>query len=796
MSKKNPAKKKSYGIIAVIMSVFMFAGVASADTWDLSLGDVKVEVDNTGAQTVYGHNADDGVDYSLDGKADAAPVITQKDESEEVTNNTVAIIAAEGQVAQATLQDVNIKGEDVVTQDGIGYKWNPLTRKAEKITVTSAASNGESAVTVKGDAEITIAGDVTLTGGISPLNDAAISADGMGHGGAGIEVNEGSAVTIKAGDEDATLTATGGQFAAGIGSAYDEGSQGIPDAGDITIESGEVNAQGGLNAAGIGGGAGADGGTTIINGENTVVNATGGEHGAGIGGGVQHSGEGGYGGTITINNGEVNAQGGMYAAGIGSGDNAAYYAGNENFETNVNGGTITINDGNVNAIGGYQGAGIGGGNHGDGGTIEINGGTVYASTAEFGGYTQGAGIGGGNWSNGGDVTINGGDVTAVGGMYCAGIGGALDGTYGYGHGGSFTMTDGKLEATGGAGGAGIGGAYWGNGGAIKISGGEIIATGGSGGAAMGGGYMGNGSTIEISGGKITATGGANAAALGGGRRLNETGGAGGTITLTGGDILAIAGLGASALGGGSGSLEGGVIAVSVETILKAYAYGNKWAIDLDGSDTTGVKNVINGRFRATPEAEDENLFLGLDPVTKVEFTQIQIVDGQGNMVAELNLPVVVVKGEEYLYRAFAGSVAKGGEYLVKNSDGKYDNRYTDYLSFDGAELAAERTHLYAVADGQMLNSDDIIFIDWTPPTPPPTPDDDDDDDDTPPTTPIEDEPTPLGDVPEETTIEDEEVPLSDIPQTGDSPLLYIALALVALSLIGLVLVLKNKPATR
>ncbi|MDD5823243.1 MAG: hypothetical protein PUD55_02275 [Firmicutes bacterium] len=100
----------------------------------------------------------------------------------------------------------------------------------------------------------------------------------------------------------------------------------------LTIEgSGTVNAKGGDNAAGIGGGDGGSGGNITINGG--TVNAEGGNSAAGIGGGYKGSG-----GNITINGGTVNAKGGpMSVAEIGYGREGS-------------GGNITINGGKVNAL--------------------------------------------------------------------------------------------------------------------------------------------------------------------------------------------------------------------------------------------------------------------------------------------------------------------------------------------------------------------------------------------------------------------------------------------------------------
>ncbi len=135
--------------------------------------------------------------------------------------------------------------------------------------------------------------------------------------------------------------------------------------------------------------------------------ATGGNFAAGIGGG-----DGGSGGTVTINGGKVTAQGGSSAAGIGGG------SGNS-------GGAVTVNGGEVTATGGDGGAGIGGGNAGTGGAVTVNGGMV---TAQGGGYA--AGIGGGYYREGGMVTVTGGAVTAQGGAGAVGIGGGSYGSSG------------------------------------------------------------------------------------------------------------------------------------------------------------------------------------------------------------------------------------------------------------------------------------------------------------------------------------------------------------------------------
>ena len=153
------------------------------------------------------------------------------------------------------------------------------------------------------------------------------------------------------------------------------------------------------------------------------LNAKGGQDGAGIGGGVY-----GNGSDITITGGKVTARGGNYGAGIGGG---AY----------GNGSDITVTGGEVTANSGNYGAGIGGGGWGNGNNITISGGKVTATGGMFA-----AGIGGGMHRDGNDITISGGEVSAAGGKCGAGIGGGLDAR----DSGDITVSgDAKLKVRGG-----------------------------------------------------------------------------------------------------------------------------------------------------------------------------------------------------------------------------------------------------------------------------------------------------------------------------------------------------------
>lgn len=221
-----------------------------------------------------------------------------------------------------------------------------------------------------------------------------------------------------------TLTAEKGIHVTGENSLTIYGQE----AGD-----GKINAKSERVQAAIGGNSEEPGGILTINGG--TIDANGGVNAAGIGGGF---GGKGTAGNITINSGNVYAKGGIQAAGIGGGIYASGVGDGEK---------IVINGGEVEAIGGSNAAGIGGGMSGVGGDIEINGGSITAK-----GINGGAGIGSGFGSKGDEnrIYIIGGKVYAIGssldGTGSAGIGGGH-----LGAGGSITISGAEVHATGGAG---------------------------------------------------------------------------------------------------------------------------------------------------------------------------------------------------------------------------------------------------------------------------------------------------------------------------------------------------------
>ena len=450
-------------------------------------------------------------------------------------------------VLNLTLKDVKID----VSDTGDQYDWD---------------QKGKAALSVqgKGNVEIELDGDNELKSGTQS---------------AGLEKTSTGTLTLKDDSKEAgSLTATGGNNAAGIGGGFQGNGE------NITITGGTVNATGGFSAAGIGGGREGKGENITITGG--TVNATSND-GAGIGGGLLGSGE-----NITITGGTVNATG-TDGAGIGGGNGGV-------------GKNITITGGTVTAAGGFGNAGIGGGNGSDGENITITGGSVTATGGEFA-----AGIGGSNGGSGNNITIKGGTVTATGGEGGAGIGGGAEG----GGGNNITIKGGTVTATGGGNrgnsGAGIGGGSSGSGENITINDGTVTATGGNYAAGIGGGSVGrwggdagSGKNITINGGTVNATGDGGAGIGGGGAAASDiefwgsNGGNGEDITINGGTVNAAGAYGGAGIGGGLNGI-GSKITVSGAAHVTATATASR---DPDWPHTDTGATIGNGSTR-TPDGK-------------------------------------------------------------------------------------------------------------------------------------------------------------------------------------------------
>lgn len=399
---------------AAVMSILTsISAPAFADVYDLTRGDLSINVDAKNQQTVTQTNGTGG--YVSDEKgeikdrADDDVIVTTKDKDTQkikTTDNTVTVNAQSSTAsANVTLRDVSIdaseEGKAALTLSGVNSGSVVLELDGNNTLVSGEGHAGIE----KGNplSSLTIQDEKNDDGSkkTDEKNDTGHLTATGGAGGAGIGGASGGAtahtrnINITGGD----ITATGGAGAAGIGGG-EKGS--MINVGDIgVISGGKINATGGEGAAGIGGGKGSYLNTLVITG-GADVTATGGKGGAGIG-----SGEGSWSIDVTIKDGsKVTATGNGGGAGIGGGNNSGAF-----------GFVIQGDDTVVNATGNEGGAGIGGGSGGASGSsnpknadkiTDIQGGTVTAVS-----HGGGAGIGGGKGKSAtNDIKISGGTVNA------------------------------------------------------------------------------------------------------------------------------------------------------------------------------------------------------------------------------------------------------------------------------------------------------------------------------------------------------------------------------------------------
>ena len=302
----------------------------------------------------------------------------------------------------------------------VNSEENSKTLDLSKVSKNETVADGWTIInTLSGNYKISIADGATVM-----LDGATIEYSGNGADYAGLTCLGDATIILADGTTNTVVSGFDGDGYNNWPGIY------VPVDKTLTIEgnTGILNARcgkdqyGGETAGiGCGFGTGKDCGNIIINGG--VINANGGVKAAGIGGAYKRNC-----GNITINGGTVTAIGGgveiatrEFGTGIGTGGNASGTA-------DITCGDITITGGTVTAIGGENAAGIGTGASDDNiaitcGKITISGGTVTATGGDYA-----AGIGTGNKCNGyrmnqcGDITITGGTVNATGTGYGAGIG--------------------------------------------------------------------------------------------------------------------------------------------------------------------------------------------------------------------------------------------------------------------------------------------------------------------------------------------------------------------------------------
>ncbi|MBQ4487238.1 MAG: InlB B-repeat-containing protein [Oscillospiraceae bacterium] len=193
---------------------------------------------------------------------------------------------------------------------GTVYDIGTVTASNARNVILSGAEVVDRDTTVLGNGTYVVMANVTVPDRMEVNGNAALILT------RGVYLRAEKGITV-ANDDSLTIYGTTGKLYAGTRNGTDctadDGYAGLgaaagTKAGTVTIDGGTVYANGGRNAAGLGG---ADAHIEINNG---TVTATGGTNGAGIGSGYAESGS-----RIDINGGNVTAYGGDNAAGIGNG---------------------------------------------------------------------------------------------------------------------------------------------------------------------------------------------------------------------------------------------------------------------------------------------------------------------------------------------------------------------------------------------------------------------------------------------------------------------------------------------
>ena len=390
--RKNVKKQLALRVLSTAALVAMVSSIATAAfaaEYNVAEGSVEI-VAKDGSQSITqwvdkdkGTFVKDENGDNIDHRPDSKIVLVTKDETTgetKPTSNTVTIDAKEGNTANVTLKDVDIRVDTTKAKSGaIEIKGNGDTNLELNGNNTVLVENGweeEHAAIEKADkygtGTLTIKDDLNDDGSVKDKdeNGNAVGGDtgkllaGGYHesaaigGGAGEDLGDTSNITITGGE----ITAIGGcDGGSGIGGGGRPGGAGK----NICIEGNAHVTAAGAEGAAIGGGA--SGGNSITIKDHAVVNAYG-AWGSAIGDGGLYSG--GRPTTITISgNATVHAETSQSGCAIGSGQHG-------------DAGDLTINieeNANVTAIGSYDGPAIGNRYGTDGTTtINITGGTVNA----------------------------------------------------------------------------------------------------------------------------------------------------------------------------------------------------------------------------------------------------------------------------------------------------------------------------------------------------------------------------------------------------------------------------------
>ncbi len=387
--RKNVKKQLALRVLSTAALVAMVSSIATAAfaaEYNVAEGSVDILAEGGKQYITQWEDKDkdtcvkDGKGKEIRDREDSDITLTTKNKDTgetKPTSNTVTIDAKEGNTANVTLKDVDIRVD------------------------TTKAKSGAIEVKGDGDTNLELNGDntVLVENGWSEEHAAIEKADTYGKGTLTIKDDVNDNGTAKTGtDEDTTgkLLAGGYHESAAIGGGA---GKDLCDTSNITITGGEITAIGGNDGGcGIGGG-GRPGGTgkNICIKGNAHVTAAGAE-GAAIGGGASG------GNSVTITDHAVVDAYGAWGSAIGDG---GLYSGNGSATTITISGNATVKAETV-----QSGSAIGAGQHGDSGDLTINI-EENANVTAIGSY-DGPAIGN-RYGTDGTTTINitGGTVNAI-----------------------------------------------------------------------------------------------------------------------------------------------------------------------------------------------------------------------------------------------------------------------------------------------------------------------------------------------------------------------------------------------
>ena len=366
-------------------------GSADGDTADEAEGQKPVvdaepgePAEKTGTElVVWPENVNSGETQKKDGPepADAEPKTPDTQKPEGKTDAATLEASTEQKPVEEAAEDE----DDIMTyEDNTASTVTKAVNKAVKniIKIINNCTKKDTTVTIE-DVNIDVSGGEYGTGkaamSVEGAGDTTLKLEGdntlkSGWGRAGVEKNDETSsgkLTITAEDTSSSLNAVGGQDAAGIGGGgYRQSTS------KLEIANGKIYAEGGSRGAGIGGGSNEGSGKVTI--KNGKVTAKTSDFAAAIGGGPSGSGD------VTILDGTVNAtpvdNRNDSVTGIGGGTDSKKKS------------TVRILGGVINAVGCGYGSGIGGG-HGDAqvAEVEIGGGAQVTAKGGSGYASLGAG---------------------------------------------------------------------------------------------------------------------------------------------------------------------------------------------------------------------------------------------------------------------------------------------------------------------------------------------------------------------------------------------------------------------